>query len=214
MLRLAQPSAGQRLPPTGGAGNGDGDGSRRPRWSDGWEARALLAAAGGLYFAAAESAPFDRVDAWIDARFFWEPIAVAVVALLLLVIVTGHLERRRLAGQDPASSPDGAPSELVPICVRCKAVRDENEVLGADRGLPRPAHAGQVHTFALPRLSRAPRRLTCSRLPGSSSAHHAPHHGRHSVAHEAGDLACVVTNGLGQAGIVRCLGDHHSLRAS
>ena len=125
MLRLAQPSSGQRLPPTGGAGNGDG--SRRPRWSDGWEARALLGAAGGLYFAAAEFAPFDRIDAWVDARFFWEPIAVALLALLLLLVVTGQLERRRLAGQGPASSPDGVPSELVPICVRCKAVRDENE---------------------------------------------------------------------------------------
>ena len=97
MLRLAQPSAGQRLPPTGGAGNGDG--WRRPRWSDGWEARALLAAAGGLYFAAAEFAPFDRIDAWVDARFFWEPIAVALVTLLLILVVTGRHERRQLQGR-------------------------------------------------------------------------------------------------------------------
>ncbi|HEU6445956.1 MAG TPA: hypothetical protein VFL61_12945 [Gaiellaceae bacterium] len=127
MLRLAQPSAGQRLPPTGGAGDGDGDGRRRPRWSDGWEARALLGAAGGLYFAAAEFAPFDRVDAWVDARFFWEPIALLAIALLLVLAVGSHRERRRLAGRVAVSAPDGVPSELVPICVRCKAVRDENE---------------------------------------------------------------------------------------
>lgn len=127
MLRLAQPSAGQRLPPTGGAGDGDGDSSRPPRWSDGWEPRALLAAAGGLYFAAAELAPFDRVDAWVDDRFFWEPIAVALVTLLLILVVTGRHERRQLlAGQDAATSAE-PPSELVPICVRCKAVHQEDD---------------------------------------------------------------------------------------
>ena len=126
MLRLAQPSAGQRVPPAGGSG----DGSRRPRrpsWSDGWEARALLAGAGGLYFAAAEFAPFDHVDAWIDDRFFWEPIAVALVALLLVLVVTGRHQRRQLAGQSAPSSAR-APSELVPICVRCKAVQDEDDI--------------------------------------------------------------------------------------
>lgn len=124
MLRLAQPSAGQRLPPAGGAG--DGDGSRPPRWSDGWEARALLAAAGGLYFAAAEFAPFDRADAWVDGRFFWEPIAVALIALLLVLVVASRHERRRLlARQDVATSAD--PSELVPICVHCKAVREVDD---------------------------------------------------------------------------------------
>ena len=122
MRRLAQPSVGQRLPPTGGGGNGDG--SRRSRWSDGWEARALLAAPGGLYFAAAEFAPFDRVDAWVDDRFL--PIAVALVALLLLLVVTAHLERRRLAGRAATSAEP--PSELVPICVRCKAVHDEGDL--------------------------------------------------------------------------------------
>ena len=127
MLRLEQPSAGQRLPPTGGGGDGDGDGSRRPRWSDGWEARALLAAAGGLYFAAAEFAPFDRVDSWVDDRFFWEPIAVALVAVLLLLVVTAHPERRLVAGPAAATSAE-PPSELVPICVRCKAVHDEDDL--------------------------------------------------------------------------------------
>lgn len=124
MLRLAQPSAGQRLPPTGGGG----DGWRRSRWSDGWEARALLAAAGGLYFIAAEFAPFDRIDAWVDDRFFWEPIAVALVALLLVLVIAGRHERRQQAGEGAASSSDGAPSELVPICVRCKAVHDEDDI--------------------------------------------------------------------------------------
>lgn len=127
MLRLAQPSAGQRLPPTGGAGDGDGDGSRRPRWSDGWEARALLAGAGGLYFAAAEFAPFDRIDAWVDERFFWEPIAVALVALLFVLAIAGRNERHRLAAKLAANSPVGVPSELVPICVHCKAVHDADD---------------------------------------------------------------------------------------
>lgn len=125
MLRLAQPSTGQRPPPTGGAG--DGNGSRRPDWSDGWEPRALLAAAGGLYFASAEFAPFDWADAWVDERFFWEPIAVAVVALLLVLVVTSRHERRQLLAGQSAASPARAPSDLVPICVHCKAVREEDD---------------------------------------------------------------------------------------
>ena len=121
MLRLAQPSAGQRLPPTGGAGNG----SRRPRGPHGWEARALLAAAGGLYFVMAEFASFDRVDSWIDARFFWEPIALAALSLLLVLSITARRERR--AADQPAGSAAEPPSELVPIGVRCKAVHDEDD---------------------------------------------------------------------------------------
>lgn len=122
-----QPGSGQRIPPVGG---GPGDGSRRsrgPHWSEGWEARGLLAGAGGLYFAAAEFAPFDGIDAWIDRRLFWEPIAVAFVVLLLLIAVGSHRERRRLTGRHSLNSRDGTPSELVPICVRCKAVHDEND---------------------------------------------------------------------------------------
>lgn len=126
MLRLAQPGAGKRSPPAGGAGDGDGDGSRRGRWSEGWEARALLAAAGALYFAAAEFAPFDRVDAWIDERFFWEPIALVALALLLVLAITEHRGRRSLTDKLDASAA-GPPSELVPICVRCKAVHDEDD---------------------------------------------------------------------------------------
>ena len=125
MLRLAQPSAGQQPPPTGGAG--DGNGSRPPRWSDGWEPRALLAAAGGLYFAAAEFAPFDRADAWLDERFFWEPIAVALIALLLVLVVTSRYERRQLLAGRGAAGSARAPSELVPICVHCKAVHDADD---------------------------------------------------------------------------------------
>lgn len=45
---------------------------------------------------AAEFAPFDRVDAWVDDRFFWEPIAVALVALLLVLVIAGRHERRQL----------------------------------------------------------------------------------------------------------------------
>jgi hypothetical protein len=124
MLRLAQPSAGQRPPPTGGAGNGSGR-PRRPPWSEGWQARALLAAAGTLYFAAAEFAPFDSVDTWIDARFFWEPIALAALALLLVLSITARRERR--AADQSSASAGAVPSELVPICVRCKAVHDEDD---------------------------------------------------------------------------------------
>ena len=125
MLRLAQPSVGQRVPPAGGAG--DGNGSRRPGWSDGWEPRALLAAAGGLYFAAAEFAPFDSVDAWLDGRFFWEPIAVALVAVLLILVITGRHERRQLLAGNSAATSAGPASELVPICVHCKAVQEEDD---------------------------------------------------------------------------------------
>lgn len=122
MLRLAQPVSGQRPPPTVGSGNG----KHRPRAPDGWVARALLAAAGGLYFAAAEFAPLDRVDAWIDERFFWEPMAAAAIGLLLVLLIAGTRERRRLAQNLGASSAE-APSELVPICVRCKAVHDQGD---------------------------------------------------------------------------------------
>ena len=69
MLRLAQPGAGQRTPPTGGAGNGHDDRGSRLGQRDGKRAP-LLASAGALYFAAAELAPFDRIDAWLDERFF------------------------------------------------------------------------------------------------------------------------------------------------
>jgi hypothetical protein len=124
MLRLAQPSTGQRVPPAGGAG--DGNGSRRPSWSDGWEPRALLAAAGGLYYAAEELAPFQSVDAWLDGRFFWEPIAVALVAVLLILVVTGRQERQRLLGRRIAATSAEPPSELVPICVHCKAVHEDD----------------------------------------------------------------------------------------
>ena len=86
----------------------------------------MLAAAGGLYFAAAEIAPFDGVDAWIDERFFWEPIAAATTVFLLVLAIEGHRQRRRLAGELAASSP-GAPGELVPICIGCKAVREEDD---------------------------------------------------------------------------------------
>ena len=87
----------------------------------------MLAAAGGLYFAAAEFAPFDSIDAWLDGRFFWEPIAVALVALLLVLVITSRYERRQLlAPQDVATSAEPA-SELVPICVHCKAVREEDD---------------------------------------------------------------------------------------
>ena len=119
MLRLAQPST-RRRPPPGGSTNGSRR-PRRPRWSEGWEVRALLA--GGLYFAAAEFAPFDRVDAWIDERFFWEPIGLAAIALLLALAIIG----RQAAAKLGANSPDGVPSELVPICVRCKAVHEKND---------------------------------------------------------------------------------------
>ena len=127
MLRLVQPSVGQRLPPTGGTGNGSRP-PRRPRWSEGWEARAMLAGAGALYFAAAELSPFDRVDAWIDERFFWEPIGLASLALLLVLAIGSQRERQRLARRLAASSPDGAPSELIPICTRCKAVYEEDDM--------------------------------------------------------------------------------------
>jgi hypothetical protein len=94
----------------------------KPPSYDGWEARALLAAAGALYFATAEFAPFDRADAWVDARFFWEPIVVALIALLLVLVITSRYERRQLlARQDAATSAEPS-SELIPICVHCKAV--------------------------------------------------------------------------------------------
>lgn len=117
MLRLAQPASRQRPPPTVRSGNG----KHRPRTPDGWEARALLAAAGGLYFAAAEFAPFDRVDAWIDERFFREPVGLAALALLFVLAITEHRRRRALADQLDGGSA-GSSGELVPICVRCKAV--------------------------------------------------------------------------------------------
>lgn len=128
MLCLAQPTAGQRLPPTGGTGDGSRWSQRRPPRYEGWEARALLAGAGALYFAAAELSPFDRVDAWIDRRLFWEPIGLATLTLLVVLAIGSHRERRRLAGRLAASSTDGAPSELVPICTRCKAVYDEDDI--------------------------------------------------------------------------------------
>jgi hypothetical protein len=87
----------------------------------------MLAAAGGLYFAAAELAPFDRIDAWIDERFFWEPIGVAIIACVLVLAIQGRLERRRLLAGELGASSSGAPGELVPICIRCKAVHDEND---------------------------------------------------------------------------------------
>lgn len=124
MLRLAHPRSGRGLPPESGADRSRRP--RRPRRSDGWEARALLAAAGALYIAAAELAPFDRVDAWIDARFFWEPIAAVAVALLVVATIEAHRERRRSTGDLGASSPQPR-SELVPICMRCKAVHEEND---------------------------------------------------------------------------------------
>jgi hypothetical protein len=121
MLRVAQPRIGQRPPPTGGGGNG----SRRPRGPYGWQARALLAAAGGLYYAAAEFSPFGGVDAWIDERFFWEPIAAATIGLLVVLAFAGRRERQRLASQLRAGAA-APPSELVPICIRCKAVHDDD----------------------------------------------------------------------------------------
>ena len=127
MLRLVQPSVGQRLPPPGGTGNGWRP-PRRPRWSQGWESRALLASAGALYFVAAELSPFERVDAWVDERFFWEPIGVATLTLLLVLAIGSQRERRRLASRLAASSLDGVPSELVPICTRCKAVHEQDDM--------------------------------------------------------------------------------------
>ena len=88
----------------------------------------MLAGAGGLYFAAAEFAPFDRLDAWIDGRFFWEPIGLATLILLLVLAIGSHRELRRLARRLAASSLDGVPSELVPICVRCKAVHEQDDM--------------------------------------------------------------------------------------
>lgn len=88
----------------------------------------MLAGAGALYFAAAELSPLDRVDGWIDRRFFWEPIGLAALTLLVVLAIAGARERRRLAGRLAASSPHGSPSELVPICVRCKAVCDGEDV--------------------------------------------------------------------------------------
>jgi hypothetical protein len=122
MLRVAQPRIGQRPPLTGGGGNG----SRRPRGPYAWEARTLLAAAGGLYYAAAAFTPFGGIDAWIDERFFWEPIAAATIGLLLVLAIAGRRERRRLERQlKPGSA--APPSELVPICIRCKAVHDQDD---------------------------------------------------------------------------------------
>lgn len=89
----------------------------------------MLAAAGTLYFAAAEFAPFDRVDAWLDQRFFWEPIGLAALALLLVLAINAHRQRARLA-QRLGTAAEAASSELVPICVRCKAVHDEDDHWG------------------------------------------------------------------------------------
>ena len=87
----------------------------------------MLAAAGALYFAAAELTPFDRVDAWIDERFFWEPIGLASLALLLVLAIASHRERRRLARRLAPSSLGQVTSELVPICTRCKAVHEQDD---------------------------------------------------------------------------------------
>jgi len=46
----------------------------------------LLAAAAGLYFAAAEFAPLDRIDACSNDRLFWAPVAAALVAAVLVLI--------------------------------------------------------------------------------------------------------------------------------
>ena len=88
----------------------------------------MLAGAGALYFAAAELSPLDRFDAWIDERFFWEPIGLTSLALLLVLAIGGQRERRRLARRLAATSLDRAPSELVPICTRCKAVHEQDDM--------------------------------------------------------------------------------------
>lgn len=87
----------------------------------------MLAIAGGLYFAATELAPFDRVDEWIDRRFFWEPVGLLILALLIVLMIGSDRERRRLSARLAANSLGGGSSELVPICVRCKAVYERDD---------------------------------------------------------------------------------------
>ena len=48
--------------------------------------------------------------------------------MLLVLVITSRYERRQLlAGQGAASTAQPA-SELVPICVHCKAVREEDDI--------------------------------------------------------------------------------------
>jgi hypothetical protein len=88
----------------------------------------MLALAGGLYFAATELAPFDRADEWIDRRFFWEPVGLLILALLLVLMIGSDRERRRMRARLAAHSFGGGSSELVPICVRCKAVYEGDDM--------------------------------------------------------------------------------------
>lgn len=118
MLRVVHSRAGQGAPPAGDAE----DRWRRPH-PYGRAARLLLALAALLYFVAGRHLPRERLDAWLDERLFWEPIGVVAIALLLTLVIDARRENRRLAAAPTPSSPR-AVSELVPICVHCKAVQN------------------------------------------------------------------------------------------
>lgn len=133
MLREVRPAGAPPSPPPTG---GEGPRRRRPDKPRGWVELGLLAAVGALYFVGAELGPLEPADAWVDERQFWEPIAAVGVLLLSILLLNERRGRRRVEAalqsiaRDALQSiprDDEVASELVPICISCKALADEGE---------------------------------------------------------------------------------------
>lgn len=123
MLREALPGVAPPPPPTGSAGGW----RRRPDRPHRWIEQGVLAAVGLLYFVGAEVGALEHVDAWVDTRQFWEPVAAAGVLLLLTLLLNERRERQQVETELRSVSSDEPASELIPICISCKALADQGD---------------------------------------------------------------------------------------
>ena len=123
MLRELLPAVAPPRPPPGS----DGRRRRRPDKGRGWAELCVFAAVGALYFLGAELGPLESADAWVDEQQFWEPVAAVGVLLLAILLLNERRGRQRAEATPQSSTKDEAASELLPICVSCKALADEGE---------------------------------------------------------------------------------------